>query len=94
LKIYINESVRSLRNTYYFRNFLPDCFQNFAFCCILIDGSDYYYYADVTPLKAKNMLLHHETLKFATFSFVITMLMNNCSNCNNVGQLDGCSIFL
>ena len=39
-------------------------FKIFAFCCILIDGSDYYYYTDVTPLKAKNMLLHHETLKF------------------------------
>ena len=36
--------------------------------CILLHsntaGSDYYYYTDVTPLKAKNMLLHHETLKF------------------------------
>jgi len=50
---------------YYLRNFLPDCFQNF---CIPLHsntaGSDYYYYTDVTPLKGKNMLLHHETLKF------------------------------
>jgi len=65
LKIYINESVKSLCNTYYLRNFLPVCFQNF--CIPLYSnaaGSDYYYYTDVTPLKAKNMLLHHETLKF------------------------------
>src|SRR6218665_2493778 len=75
LKININKSAKSLCNTYCLRNFLPDCFQNF---CILlhsrlIDGNDYYYYTDVTPLKAKNILLPHETLKF------------NCSNCNNVG---------
>jgi len=42
---------------------------------VYVPYCDYYYYTDVTPLKAKNMLLHHETLKF------------NCSNCNNVTQL-------
>src|SRR6218665_2268887 len=65
LKIYINKSVKSLCNTYYLLNFLTDCFQN---VCIPLHSntaeSDYYYYTDVTPLKAKNMLLRHETLKF------------------------------
>jgi len=44
LKIYTNKSVKSLCNTYYLWNFLPDCFQNF---CIPLHsnttGSDYYY---------------------------------------------------
>jgi len=49
LKIYINKSVKIvciISKTSY-----PIAFKIFAFCCILIDGSDYYYYTDVTPLK-------------------------------------------
>ena len=60
-----------MQYVFIFETSYPIAFKIVAFCCILIDGSDNYYYTDVTPLKAKNMLLHHETFKF------------NCSNCNN-----------
>src|SRR6218665_2739505 len=50
-------------------------FKIFAFCCILIDGSDYYYYTDVTPLKAKNML---STTKRCNSTAVIVIMLDSC----------------